>query len=211
MASATPAIGAMAILKAATTLFADEGFEGASVAAIADKAGVCKANVFHHFPSKEALYLAVMKEAAAAHAAYAEELFKACGSSTDKVRNLVDFGVRHLLADPERARLILREVSAGSHEVACRKIARRVFQRNFNAVVSIFEQGRQRGEFHESLDTAAAAMLLNGAVHIFFNCRDSLREYCDARCLQTPEAYVESIAALVLSGVLTPMGRRDRR
>jgi TetR/AcrR family transcriptional regulator len=206
--SATAAIGATAILKAATTLFADEGFEGASVAAIAEMAGVCKANVFHHFPSKEVLYFAVMKEAAAVHAAYAEDLFKACASSTDKVRDLVNFGIRHLLADPERARLILREVSNGSHEERGRKLARTVFQRNFSAIVSIFEQGRQRGEFHETLDPAAAAMLLQGAVHIFFNCRDSLREYREAGCLQTPEAYVEAIAGLILSGVLAPQPRR---
>ncbi len=182
-------------------LFAEAGFEGASVAAIAEQAGVCKANVFHHFPSKEALYFAVIKEAAAAHAAYAEDLFRASGTSADKVRSLVDFGVRHLLADPQRARLILREISDGTHQARGRKLARTVFQRNFTAVVSIFEQGRERGEFHQSLDPAAAAMLLNGAAHIFFNCRDSLREYREIGCLQTPEAYVHCIATLILSGV----------
>ncbi len=182
-------------------LFADAGFEGASVAAIAEQAGVCKANVFHHFASKEALYFAVIKEAAAAHAAYAEDLFRAPGNSADKVRSLVDFGVRHLLADPQRARLILREISDGTQQARGRKLARSVFQRNFSAVVSIFEQGRQRGEFHQSLDPAAAAMLLNGAAQIFFNCRDSLREYRETGCLQTSEAYVHYIASLILSGV----------
>jgi TetR/AcrR family transcriptional regulator len=204
MATPLPAIGAISILKAATALFADEGFEGASVAAIADRAGVCKANVFHHYPTKEDLYFAVIKEATAAHADYAEDLFRAPGNSADKVRKLVNFEIRYNLADSQRARLLLREISDSSHRLRGKKLARTVFQRNFSAVVSIFEQGRQRGEFHSTLDPAAAAMLLHGAVNTFINCRDVLREFREASGLETPEAYIEHISTLILSGVVMP-------
>ena len=201
MVNLPPAVGARAILKAATALFAEEGFDGASVAAIADKAGVCKANVFHHYPSKDELYLAVMREATVANATYAEELFRAPGKSTDKVRKLVDFEIRHMLADRQRARLLMREISNSGPEARSRKLARSVFQRNFSAVVGVFEQGRHTGEFHTSMDPAAAAMLLHGAVQCFFNCGESLREFREARSLETPEAYIDRITALILSGV----------
>lgn len=46
-----------AIEEAARTLFADRGFEGASVRAIAAEAGVDPALVIRHFGSKEALFL----------------------------------------------------------------------------------------------------------------------------------------------------------
>jgi TetR/AcrR family transcriptional regulator len=55
--------GAERILAAAEELFAKEGFDAVSMNAIADKAGVSKANVFHHFKSKNDLYLAVIKQA----------------------------------------------------------------------------------------------------------------------------------------------------
>jgi AcrR family transcriptional regulator len=47
------------ILDAALTEFAERGFDGTSTAAIAERAGVAKALVFHHFGSKDALFLAV--------------------------------------------------------------------------------------------------------------------------------------------------------
>jgi TetR/AcrR family transcriptional regulator len=202
--------GARTILDAATVLFADEGFDSVSVALIAEKAGVSKANVFHHFPSKEDLYVTVMKEASAVHADYAEELYRMPSSSADKVRKLIEFDIRNMLDNRQRTRLIMREVSDGSH--ACvRKLARTVFQRNFTAVVNIFEQGRMSGEFHASVDPAAAAMLLGGATHFYFDCREALREFREASGLETPEIYSQRVATLILSGILTPPKAADAR
>ena len=195
------AVGAKSILKAATALFAAEGFEGASVAEIASKAGVCKANVFHHYPSKEELYVAVIKQATDAHADFAENLFREPGRSASKVRRLVEFELHQMLADGPRARLLWRGLSESGHLARSQTIARTVFQRNFTAVVNIFEQGRQSGEFQASLDCAAAAMLLCGAVHCFFVCQGALREFRETRGVEAPEEYVGRIAALILSGV----------
>src|SRR5690606_41387259 len=52
------------ILAAAERLFGDRGFNGVSTRLIADAAGVSKANVFHHFTSKLALYEAVLSRGA---------------------------------------------------------------------------------------------------------------------------------------------------
>lgn len=53
-----------AILDAALTEFAQHGFAGTSTNAIAARARVAKGLVFHHFGSKEALYLTVVEEVA---------------------------------------------------------------------------------------------------------------------------------------------------
>lgn len=47
------------ILEAASQEFLAKGFNGASIAVIAKIAGVAKSSVFHHYPSKEALWRAV--------------------------------------------------------------------------------------------------------------------------------------------------------
>lgn len=47
------------LLEAARACFAAEGFKGASVAAIAAAAGTTKGALFHHFTSKEDIFLAV--------------------------------------------------------------------------------------------------------------------------------------------------------
>ncbi|MFO0689062.1 MAG: TetR/AcrR family transcriptional regulator [Myxococcota bacterium] len=49
------------ILEAATAAFAAKGFEGARTLEIAEAAGVSEALVFRHFPSKQALYDAVLE------------------------------------------------------------------------------------------------------------------------------------------------------
>jgi TetR/AcrR family transcriptional regulator len=49
------------ILKAAERQFAETGFSGTTVAAIADAAGLPKPNVLYYFKSKEGLYRAVLK------------------------------------------------------------------------------------------------------------------------------------------------------
>ena len=50
-----------AILTAAEAVFAEHGFGGATMAAIATKAGVPKPNVHYYFPTKETLYRAVVE------------------------------------------------------------------------------------------------------------------------------------------------------
>ncbi len=201
MSSTQSAAGARSILNAAVALFAEEGYGAVSVAAIAVQAGVSKANVFHHFESKEALYLAVMKAASAEHADYAEELYQQPGSSADKVRKLIEFEIHNMLENHHRTRLILRESSESCHQ-RVRKVARTVFQRNFTAVVNIFEQGRDSGEFRAGIDPAASAMLLGGATHFFFSCRDALSEFRESNGLEAPQVYASRISNLILSGVL---------
>ena len=51
------------ILKAATTLFAEKGFDGASVRAIVTRARVNQAAINYHFAGKEGLYRAVLESA----------------------------------------------------------------------------------------------------------------------------------------------------
>jgi len=50
-----------ALLEAAEAIFAEQGFAGATTAAIARRAGVPKANLHYYFATKEALYRAVVE------------------------------------------------------------------------------------------------------------------------------------------------------
>ncbi len=53
-------INERAMLAAAETVFAERGFSGATMAMIAARAGSPKANLHYYFPTKEALYRAVV-------------------------------------------------------------------------------------------------------------------------------------------------------
>ena len=60
------------ILAAATTLFALQGYQGAKTREIAQKARVNEAILFRHFPTKEALYWAVLDEKCRARRGFVE-------------------------------------------------------------------------------------------------------------------------------------------
>jgi AcrR family transcriptional regulator len=51
-----------AVLRAARQLFASQGYAAASVAAIAEAAGVTKGALFHHFKNKEELFLQIWRD-----------------------------------------------------------------------------------------------------------------------------------------------------
>ena len=52
-----------ALIKAATVLFAQNGYEGASVRAIVGRARANQAAITYHFGGKEGLYMEVLKAA----------------------------------------------------------------------------------------------------------------------------------------------------
>jgi TetR/AcrR family transcriptional regulator len=51
-----------AILEAALAIFSARGFGGATIDRIAERAGMSKPNLLYYFPSKEALYVAVLED-----------------------------------------------------------------------------------------------------------------------------------------------------
>ena len=53
------------VIEVATRLFAEHGYDGTSVEAVQDSSGVSRGSLYHHFPGKEALFLAVLEEVGA--------------------------------------------------------------------------------------------------------------------------------------------------
>jgi TetR/AcrR family transcriptional regulator len=193
--------GARSILSAASELFALEGFESVSVGAIAERAGVSKANVFHHFASKEALLLAVMRGISDAHVQFAESLLDQAGSCAEKLRTLIAFELTYMFEHRQNMQLVLREIDDRSRRAACAH-ATRVFHRNFRAVVALFEQGRSRGELRRDLDPVAAAIMLGGASRFFFQSYEILRSVAKTRSVKNIQTFATQIANMLLDGIV---------
>jgi TetR/AcrR family transcriptional repressor of nem operon len=91
------------ILKTAYELYASGGFEAVSMDRVAEKAGLKKANLFHYYPTKDALGAAVIEEAARRHAEGMRALF-ADGTQdpVTAVRGLFDRGTAGMRKDCSR-------------------------------------------------------------------------------------------------------------
>jgi len=97
-----------AIIKAAVHLFAEKGFEGASVRDIITKARVNQAAINYHFKGKDGLYLEVLKtafEKLTEHAVFDPEKLKSL-SREEALRSFVSQQLRPLLFRDEVSRYI---------------------------------------------------------------------------------------------------------
>lgn len=102
------------ILNAAGEVFAELGFEGATIRAITERAGVNVAAVNYHFRDKAELYTRIVVDACSARAASREAMAKAADSPEERLRSLIHHFVEYLL-DPARPdwkrRLMAREMA----------------------------------------------------------------------------------------------------
>lgn len=203
-APAVVSAGARAILEAAAAAFAKASYDSVSIADIASQAGVCKANIFHHFKSKEALYLEVMREACKGHAEFAEALLAdATLSSTEKLRRLIDYDFLDLFGNEERSHLIVREILNTGCRTG-RSLIEPVFLRNFTAVVGLIAQGQQRGEFAADLDPAVVAIMLGGTVMMMFQNRAGDGLFATPAGEAGPRAHAEKVFRTILRGLAAP-------
>ena len=108
-----------AIIQAARKVFVEKGFHGTTSKQLAEAAGVSEALLFKHFPSKEALYRAILTSCC--HRKDAREAehgvpFESLPASTETLVELVWGFVNHILgSEPEEEdrlffRLILRSL-----------------------------------------------------------------------------------------------------
>jgi AcrR family transcriptional regulator len=84
-----------AIIEAALPLFARKGFAGTTTKEIAEQAHVSEALVFKHFPSKQALYQAIMLSGSDGDPAF--ERLDALPASTEGLVTLIHMMVMHFL------------------------------------------------------------------------------------------------------------------
>jgi TetR/AcrR family transcriptional regulator len=193
--------GALSILEAATELFARDGYECVSVASIAEQAGVCKANIFHHYASKEVLYLEVMRKASAEHAEHAEALLKEDCSCVEKLQRLTEHDIKTMIDNELRTRLILRELGEPC-ENSVRRLAHQVFRRNFQLVVELFEQGQRSGEFRADFDPTAIAVAWCGSKNAFFLCRETMQDLDLFKGRKAAGGFAEKVCKLLIEGIL---------
>src|SRR6266508_1738791 len=103
-----------ALVGAGTELFAERGYDGVPVWAIAQKAGVNKAMINYHFGGKRKLYLAIVSITFAEIVASVERLADSPRPSPEVLRELVAVvGEIATRRHPHFCSMMLREVVAG--------------------------------------------------------------------------------------------------
>jgi AcrR family transcriptional regulator len=140
------------VIEAATRLFAAHGFDGTPIQAIADALGLTKAAVLHHFPSKEALREAVLESILSHWQKLFPQILLTATAADDRDEAVFGELVRFFKADPDRARLVMREAMDRPAEL--KRLLRGPVRPWLQAVAG-FIQSSQGKRHHEDLDAEA--------------------------------------------------------
>jgi AcrR family transcriptional regulator len=147
-----------AILRAAARLFADRGYRGTSLDAVAEAAGLTKQGLLHHFPSKENLLDRVLAE----REAQSQQVVTEAG--TTSLTGLVELAAVNA-RDPENSRLFTVTVAeAVSAEHPAHEWARERYVRVHDRNRARIEVAIERGEIPPAADVEALARLLTAAM-----------------------------------------------
>lgn len=144
----------------ATRLFAERGYEGASMGDLAERVGLRKASLFHHFPSKDVLYATVLSElleqvkGAILVAALSE------GSFAQRLDALSDALTVTLGAQPHAARLMVRE--AMDWGPVMRERLAKTINDVLAASVEFAKAGQREGSFNPDIDPTQMIVSLIG-------------------------------------------------
>ncbi|MEL7487114.1 MAG: TetR/AcrR family transcriptional regulator [Pseudomonadota bacterium] len=103
------------LLKTARDLFAERGFYGVSIAAIADQHGLTKQALLHYFPSKEKIYGAVLKEISWEIEEHAKHAVAASDDPKTQLKTLLQVLLPSSADDVVRTRLLMRELLDNKH------------------------------------------------------------------------------------------------
>ena len=195
------------LISAAMRLFALQGFDGTTTREIAQAAGMNEALIFRHFPSKEALYWAVVASR-----------IKAAGRQ-ERVRAYLQSGLskREVLAgiaesfldrnheDENLTRLLL--FSALRNSKLADKFFRTYLTETYELLAEFIRAGARRGEFRK-IDPVIGARAFLGMIssHIL------LQELFGARKdgPNHPRAVGRQLADLWLNGISAPTSKVEK-
>ncbi|MCK6551749.1 TetR/AcrR family transcriptional regulator [Myxococcota bacterium] len=98
------------LLAAATEVFAAHGFDGANLAEIAESVGITRPSLLYHYPSKQALYAAVITGVFTELGAALVEATESTGAFVERFDDVIRRVVAFFDERPTAATLILREL-----------------------------------------------------------------------------------------------------
>lgn len=147
------------IVEAASARFRRFGFRHASVASIAEAAGTAKGSMYLHYPSKEELYLDVVRIAVAEFVEAADAAMAAEASAPARLRALVVAAVAHY----EREELLSAPLLDDRELLGARaaSLARQLQRDRITGLIgTTLARGQAEGSIRAELDSETAAIVL---------------------------------------------------
>ena len=183
------------ILAAAAECFAKDGYQRARMVAVAERAGVSRAGLYLHFPTKEALLAGLNESVIDEWLALSERTLGKEGSAIDAIASWIREG---LASDGQLAGV--RIVTAEETQQALlldREATERALAQTLRMLTAVLRRGIERGEVSGELDPRAGAKGLQALLLGLLRNHVSDRPLVDVR----DRRHIDAIADLVTRGI----------
>ncbi|MEI6161772.1 MAG: TetR/AcrR family transcriptional regulator [Roseococcus sp.] len=156
-----------AILASAVREFTAKGLAGARMEAVAQGAEVAKGLIFHHFGSKEELWVAALEHVYALLRAGQDAAGLEALGPVEGMRRLAQDTFRLFRAHPEIVALMNEENLHRARHLREAKGVPRLYNPLFTAIEALLQQGRAQGLFRADVDVTALYVALSGLGYFY--------------------------------------------
>ena len=151
-----------AILRAAITVFAHNGYFNSKVADIASEAGVADGTVYLYFKSKEDILHSVFDRSVEKAIAEAKKIIETITDPKEKLRQIALLHLERLGDDRDLA--VVFQVELRGSTKFMEEFSAAGFAEYLALIRSTFEEGQQAGVFRPDLNAKVVAKILFGAL-----------------------------------------------
>ncbi|MCC7271244.1 MAG: TetR family transcriptional regulator [Alphaproteobacteria bacterium] len=192
------------ILRAAVREFATHGYSGGRIEAIARRSDVAKGLVFHHFASKEGLYLAVMERIYESLRRRQNETQLEGLGPVEGMRRLVIDTFRGFREMPEIIRLMNEENLHRARHIKGSRAIPALYNPLVAAIERLVAAGRDQGLFRTDVDPVAFYVALSGLGYFYMANRHTLGAVLQVDLTEPARiaAYEEMIADMAVAYLL---------
>ena len=150
------------ILRAATRVFARNGYFNSKVADIARAADVADGTVYLYFKSKEEILHSIFDQHMVEAIAAGRKLIEKVRDPREKLRRIASLHLEHMGADRDLA--VVFQVELRGSTKFMEEFSAAGFAEYLGLLCRIFEEGQRAGVFRKELNAKVAAKILFGAL-----------------------------------------------
>lgn len=183
------------ILSAAILLFAEKGYTGLSMRQLAQAVDMSVAAIYHHFPDKNALYLAATRYAFSGKEQVFAQVWQAQCPPEEKLEKFIHALITVMSKDREFCRLVQREIMEADPE-RMQLLAQDVFKNQFDLLLHLAR------ELAPQRDAYLVATAIIGLVKIYVDHQPLNRHFQGWQAeFEQPETIAAHVTDLLLNGL----------
>lgn len=192
-----PGYDQQGILDVAVAAFNQYGYDATSMGVLADRLGLSKSAIYHHFASKDEILERALDDALSALEGVLHDADASGGRPADRLDLALRGAVQVLVAKLPTVTLLLRV--RGNTEVERSALARRrAFDR---AITALVEEAQAEGTLRRDLDASVVARLVFGMIN-------SIVEWYRPGGREDADKLADDVIAIALDGLRMPTSNR---